>query len=105
MRPAVPGTTSGRCVGQKSRRGRPRRPTMRRPSCHRRSLFALPAALLLVTASRAAAQAPGDVISELKISQTSGGFTGVLHEDDRFGGAVARVGDLDGDGHDDLLVA
>jgi FG-GAP repeat/FG-GAP-like repeat len=65
------------------------------------------AVALIITAccaGVAGAQQPGEVASELKISQTSGGFVGNLDEDDRFGGAAALVGDLDSDGTDDLLV-
>lgn len=39
-----------------------------------------------------------------KISATEGGFTGSLHDFDRFGSAVAAIGDLDGDGVNDLAV-
>ncbi len=46
----------------------------------------------------------GSVASHQKISDTEGGFTGVLDDDDGFGGAVASLGDLDGDGVGDLAV-
>jgi hypothetical protein len=39
-----------------------------------------------------------------KISDTSGGFDGTLNDGDRFGSAVAPIGDLDGDGIGDLPV-
>ncbi len=39
-----------------------------------------------------------------KIGDQLGGFDGELDDGDRFGGAVAMSGDVDGDGHDDLLV-
>ncbi len=39
-----------------------------------------------------------------KVSDTVGGFEGELDDGDRFGGAVTMPGDVDGDGHDDLLV-
>ena len=44
----------------------------------------------------------GTVKSQQKISDTSGGFTGVLDDGDGFGGFVASLGDLDGDGVGDL---
>ena len=46
----------------------------------------------------------GTVKSEQKISDTEGGFTGILDDSDRFGNSVASLGDLDGDGVDDLAV-
>ncbi len=42
--------------------------------------------------------------SEQKISETAGGFGGVLDADDLFGFSVAALGDLDGDGIEDLAV-
>jgi hypothetical protein len=42
--------------------------------------------------------ANGTVLSTQKISGTVGGFTGLLDDDDEFGGAVASLGDLDGAG-------
>ncbi len=47
---------------------------------------------------------PGVVLDQQKVSATQGGFSGGLSDDDRFGGAVAALGDLDGDGVDDLAV-
>lgn len=44
------------------------------------------------------------VIAHTKISNTSGGFNGVLDEDDRFGGAVAYLGDMNNDGLTELAV-
>lgn len=44
----------------------------------------------------------GTVRADQKISQTQGGFTGVLGNGDSFGNAVAGLGDLDGDGVPDL---
>ncbi|WMI69671.1 T9SS type B sorting domain-containing protein [Mangrovimonas sp. YM274] len=44
------------------------------------------------------------VISHTKISDTSGGFTGILDNDDRFGGAVSYLGDLNNDGLIELAV-
>ncbi|MCB0992020.1 MAG: FG-GAP repeat protein, partial [Acidimicrobiales bacterium] len=46
----------------------------------------------------------GTVKAEQKISATSGGFTGPLDADDRFGTALAAIGDVDGDGVTDLAV-
>ena len=44
------------------------------------------------------------VASHVKISATSGGFTGALGTEDAFGSGIAAIGDLDGDGFDDLVV-
>ncbi len=72
---------------------------------------ALTAALLLTAAQPAAAQSssagpggPGWVLSHQKISDTEGGFTGMLDDVDRFGVSAASLGDLDGDGVGDLAV-
>ncbi|MFH0893311.1 MAG: T9SS type A sorting domain-containing protein [Bacteroidota bacterium] len=46
----------------------------------------------------------GMVHSYSKISSTSGGFTGIINDNDRFGRGVANIGDLDGDGVNDLAV-
>ncbi|MCH8274424.1 MAG: FG-GAP repeat protein [Armatimonadetes bacterium] len=46
----------------------------------------------------------GTVKSHQKISDTEGGFTGVLEVLDHFGWSVASLGDLDGDGVGDLAV-
>ncbi len=46
----------------------------------------------------------GTVKSHQKISDTQGGFTGILDDDDWFGWSVASLGDLDGDGVTDLAV-
>ncbi|MEM9561346.1 MAG: hypothetical protein AAGA93_01930, partial [Actinomycetota bacterium] len=48
--------------------------------------------------------ANGTVKSEQKISDTVGGFTETLDDDDNFGSGVASIGDLDGDGTTDLAV-
>lgn len=48
--------------------------------------------------------ADGTVSSEQKISNEAGGFGGSLSGGDRFGSAVAPVGDLNGDGVQDLAV-
>ena len=46
----------------------------------------------------------GTVASEQKISDTAGNFGGALDNGDIFGGSVASIGDLDGDGVPDLAV-
>ncbi|MCZ6851369.1 MAG: integrin alpha, partial [Planctomycetota bacterium] len=46
----------------------------------------------------------GTVNSRQKISDTQGGFTGTLDNNDQFGIAAAPLGDLDGDGVVDLVV-
>lgn len=67
------------------------------------SIPILSALFLLPTAALAPAQgAPGAVLWHAKISSTQGGFTGV--PDQFFGASVASLGDLDGDGVDDLAV-
>lgn len=48
--------------------------------------------------------ADGSVSGHQKISHTAGGFGGVLHDDDRFGESVTHLGDLDGDGVEDIAV-
>src|SRR5690606_33533051 len=45
-----------------------------------------------------------NVISHTKISDTSGGFSGILDDDDRFGGAVSYLGDLNNDGLIEIAV-
>jgi len=46
----------------------------------------------------------GLVKSHQKISDTEGGFRGILSDGDWFGASVTSIGDLDGDGLTDLLV-
>jgi len=48
--------------------------------------------------------AHGDVLSEVKLSALSGGFSGPLSDGDHFGRKVSALGDLDGDGVNDLAV-
>ena len=64
---------------------------------------ALTASLVLTAAQSAAAQ-PGTVLSHQKISSTEGGFTGTLDNGDLFGIAAISLGDLNGDGVDDMAV-
>jgi hypothetical protein len=49
--------------------------------------------------------ADGTVKSKFKISETAGGFGGQLDEGDNFGGSIAALGDLDGNGITELAVA
>ena len=46
----------------------------------------------------------GTVKSHQKISDTDGGFTGILYDFNEFGYSVANMGDIDGDGVTDLAV-
>jgi hypothetical protein len=46
----------------------------------------------------------GDVISFSKLSDTKGDFDGSLSDDDQFGSAIANIGDLDLDDHNDFAV-
>ena len=46
----------------------------------------------------------GTCLSNLKMSDTKGGFTGSLDDDDYFGSSVAMIGDLDGDGRSELAI-
>jgi hypothetical protein len=46
----------------------------------------------------------GSVKSKLKINDVSGGFRGVLADNDWFGASLARIPDLDGDGRIELAV-
>ena len=66
---------------------------------------ALAVASLIVALGSTARALPGEVLLEQKISDTVGGFPGALDDDDRFGNAVAPLGDLDGNGVPDLAVA
>jgi hypothetical protein len=47
----------------------------------------------------------GTVKSHRKISQTTGGFTGQLDDEDELGNWITTLGDLDGDGVVDIAVA
>ena len=46
----------------------------------------------------------GGVLRRQRINEAEGGLTGELDVDDRFGGALAALGDLDGDGVGELAV-
>ena len=46
----------------------------------------------------------GTVLDTMKISDTRGGFTGILDNDDRFGGAVSMIRDLDGNGVPEIAI-
>ncbi|MCA9024175.1 MAG: FG-GAP repeat protein [Planctomycetaceae bacterium] len=48
--------------------------------------------------------ADGTVKSHQKISDTQGNFTATLNDSERFGNSVANLGDLDGDGINELAV-
>ena len=48
--------------------------------------------------------ADGRVRDQQKIADDTGGFSGNLDNDDRFGSAVAAIGDIDGNGVEDIAV-
>ncbi len=60
--------------------------------------------LALASMAMAAHAQPGWVLSHQKISDTQGGFTGILGNSDYFGHSATSLGDLDGDGVGDLAV-
>lgn len=75
----------------------------------RRSFLAFFSLILLLTGVLLAPATPsfalpGQVLAEQKISSTSGGFGGVLSDQDQFGASVTLIGDLNGDTVGDLLV-
>ena len=59
---------------------------------------------LAITFQQVSALSDGTVSSEQKISDIEGNFGGILMDIDFFGSAVANIGDLDGDGVNDLAV-
>lgn len=68
-------------------------------------LYIIPALILMLALPTVpATAAPGEVAGFFKISDTEGGFLGGLDDADRFGTAVACLGDLDGNGAADLAV-
>ncbi len=72
--------------------------------CRMSRFIILSTAALLLTAAQPAAAQHGTVLSHQKISDTQGGFTGVLDDSALFSGQMASLGDLDGDGLTDLAV-
>ena len=72
------------------------------------TVFSFLPAFVGVTGSLLALSASGQgalsVVSQAKLSSTTGGLIGPLHDDDLFGLATARLGDLDGDGIGDVAV-
>ena len=70
----------------------------------KRSIAVAVVALAVVMSGQRAHAQPGTVLSHQKISDTQGGFRGILDNDDLFGASVASLGDLDGDGVTDLAV-
>lgn len=64
----------------------------------------IPLLSLLAPAAASAQCGLGEVLSHQKISDSAGGFTGGLADEDKFGCALASLGDLDGDGVVDLAV-
>ncbi len=70
----------------------------------KRSVVVAVVALAVVMSGQRAQAQPGWVLSHQKISDTQGGFTGLLGYYDHFGWSVASLGDLDGDGVGDLAV-
>ena len=70
----------------------------------KRSVVVAVVALAVVMSGQRAHAQPGWVLSHQKISDTQGGFKGILDNGDNFGRSVASLGDLDGDGVGDLAV-
>ncbi len=66
--------------------------------------FSLAAVVAGPLGAGAVAQEMGTVLREQKIAASTGGFAGPLDNEDHFGAALARLGDVDGDGTDDLAV-
>jgi len=74
------------------------------PSLAGRLLLAASLTLAILALAAKAFALPGNVTASQKISDTAGSFTGVLDDNDQFGGAVAHVGDLSGDNKQDVVV-
>lgn len=68
-----------------------------------RPLAAL-AALILFVAPLEAQSQPGHVNDETFITEGMGGFPGMLQSNEAFGSSITVVGDVDGDGIDDMVV-
>jgi hypothetical protein len=73
------------------------------PTFDRRVLLATGFVIAMLLCGRAFAL-PGNVLSDQKVSDLAGGFTGVLDDGDEFGNAIAHVGDLNGDLKQDIVV-
>jgi len=63
------------------------------------------AGVALAAAPLAAQHLPGHVLDHRFIGESLGGFTGTLADGDSFGHAVCVVGDVNGDGVDDIAVS
>jgi len=70
----------------------------------RPALLALLALLVIGSLVSLALRAGAQVRTSQRISDTEGGFTGILDDEDRFDGSVSSLGDLDGDGTVDAVV-
>ena len=66
--------------------------------------FSLAAPLEFFPMKRGAQDDPGEVASLVSLGAGSGGFPGVLDPGDDFGASMAFIGDLDGDGVEDIAV-
>ncbi len=67
-------------------------------------LASLAALAALTSPPAAASDSPPEVMAQQKVNASEGGFGGALGAVDAFGSAVAALGDLDGDGQQDLAV-
>ncbi|MEE9128697.1 MAG: hypothetical protein V3T84_01670 [Phycisphaerales bacterium] len=68
----------------------------------KRSVVVAVVVLAVVMSGQRAKAQPGWVLSHQKISDTQGGFTGILDDSNGFGFSAASLGDLDNDGDTDL---
>jgi len=64
----------------------------------RQTLIGTLVLIVYLSATPAPAAEVGTVLYHQKISDTEGGFTGELNDEDWFGLGTAGIGDLDGDG-------
>jgi hypothetical protein len=78
--------------------------TSRRASTLHSPSFLATLALVAIALPSAPSAQVGSVLSEQKISQTTGGFGGTLGPAGGFTESMGAVGDLDGDGNVDLAV-